>query len=156
MKWVIHSLALGALTLSTGGVALAQQAPADAPPVYAAPAAAEPAPAAPAPAPVAEAAPPQGQWIQTAEYGWIWVPASATTVAYGDLPYTYLYTPAYGWTWVASPWGWGPYHYGPWIGHPWGHAAYWHGVGRPHVVVRGGPAVHAHAGGGGHGSAHHR
>jgi hypothetical protein len=155
MKWVIQSLALGALTLSTGGVALAQGAPAPPPPVYQAPPPAEQAPAAPASAPVAEA-PAQGQWINTAEYGWIWVPASATTVAYGDVPYTYLYTPVSGWTWYASPWGWGPYHYGAWVGHPWGHAAYWHGGGRPQVFVRGGPAVHFHGSVGGHVAGHRR
>jgi hypothetical protein len=60
-----------------------------------------------------------GQWVQTQDSGWIWVPEQSTTYAVDGVPYVYLYTPAYGWTWYASPWGWGPYAYGPWVTHPW-------------------------------------
>jgi len=56
----------------------------------------------------------QGQWVETAD-GWIWVPAGTQPDAVGDTPYVYLYTPTYGWIWFVSPWGWGPYAYGPWV-----------------------------------------
>lgn len=82
---------------------------------------------------------PHGQWVYTSEYGWIWVPEGATTVAVDDVPYVYLYTPEYGWTWYVSPWGWGPFYVGEWVARPW-HPRVWHGwVAAPHVTVRLGP-----------------
>jgi hypothetical protein len=59
------------------------------------------------------AAAPAGQWVYTAQYGWVWMPYSAayvyapTTVAQ---PYMFLYGPEFGWAWVGAPWvwGWGP------------------------------------------------
>jgi hypothetical protein len=112
------------------------------------------APAAPPPPPAATPAPQpppaQGQWIDTPDYGWIWIPAGATAYAVGGVPSVYLYTPAYGWTWYASPWGWGPYVRGPWIGHPgpfgfrvWMPGAHaWYSRGGPRVDVN----VWGHAG----------
>jgi len=50
----------------------------------------------------------QGQWVQTAGAGWVWVPMGATTYPIEGVPSAYLYTPTYGWTWYASPWGAGP------------------------------------------------
>jgi hypothetical protein len=112
---------------------------------------------------------PSGQWVFTSEYGWIWVPAGATSAPEEGVPYSYLYTPTYGWNWYISPWGAGTYHYGLWVTHPWrpvgwrggwvagprafghlgGHARY---GGR--VVVHGGYAGghpgHWGGGGGGH------
>lgn len=76
---------------------------------------------------------PPGQWVYTAQYGWIWMPyADAYTYVppsgYGE-PYVYAYYPIYGWTWIIAPWiwGWGPWpyfgFYGParfgWYGHGW-------------------------------------
>src|SRR6266511_2427957 len=67
-------------------------------------------------APAQQQAPvPPGQWVYTAQYGWICMPySSAYTYAppdgYGE-PYMYVYYPVYGWTWLAAPWVWG---YGPW------------------------------------------
>ncbi len=89
------------------------------------PAPANQAPAMPPPAPA------QGQWVNTAEYGWVWVPAGSSSYAIGNAPYAYLYTPAYGWTWYASPWGWGPFAMGVWVRHPWpyGFRAWVHGPG---------------------------
>ncbi len=89
-----------------------------------------------------------GEWVYTSENGWIWVPAGAVTMDAEGVPYTYLYTPASGWTWYLSPWGWGPYHYGPWVRHTWRPSG-WHGgwVAHPHVVVR----LGGHGGGHGHG-----
>jgi len=103
---------------------------------------ARPAPAQPAP-PSAS-----GQWIQTQQYGWVWMPYGDqyvyTPEGGGAYPYGYVYAPAYGWTWLAAPWVWGfgprihfsvgrPYYYG-WYRHP-------HFVGRGHirpgVTVRG-------------------
>jgi hypothetical protein len=50
--------------------------------------------------------------VYQGEYGWIWIPAAATTYSIGTAPYAYLYTPIYGWTWYLSPWGAGAYHVG--------------------------------------------
>jgi hypothetical protein len=79
---------------------------------------------------------PEGQWVYTADYGWIWVPVGAMAAEMEGVPYTYLYTPAYGWTWYVSPWGWGPYHYGLWVRSPW-HPLGWRGgwVAHPGVGI---------------------
>src|SRR5262249_47385670 len=89
---------------------------------------AEPAPAQGAPT----AAPPSGQWVYTAQYGWVWMPY-AQSYTYitpdGSTPYEYVYWPGYGWRWALAPWvfGWGPRpHWGVygitrfyWHAHPW-------------------------------------
>jgi len=150
-----------ALFLGAQG-ASAQQQPAPQPPPpapaqaqNAAPPPPSPPPqAAPSPAPQGEAAPPpsqwvvsaaNGQWVFTSDYGWIWVPAGASTRIVGGVPYSYLYTPASGWTWYVSPWGPGRYHYGVWVRHAW-HPAGWHGawVAAPNVFVRLGGHPHYH------------
>lgn len=106
----------------------------------------QPAPPAMPPNSAEEAAPsaaqwvysyPNGQWVYTSTYGWVWVPAEATTSLIEGVPYAYLYTPAYGWTWYISPWGPGVYHYGLWVRHPWFPIG-WRGpwVAHPHVVIR--------------------
>jgi hypothetical protein len=59
-------------------------------------------------------APGDGQWVYLADQGWTWVPGGASATAVNDQPYVYVYTPSGGWNWLASPWGWGPYYYGPW------------------------------------------
>ena len=120
---------------------------------------------------------PPGQWVSTAQYGWVWLPFnSAYTYApvdSGGDPYTYAYYPGYGWQWMASPWmfGIGPQpwfgsygyaHYG-WYGHGWyGHSWYgyrsgypggYHGVVYSHVGAwggRGGVGVNVHTNGGVH------
>jgi len=61
---------------------------------------------------------PYGQWVQTAQYGNVWVPA-AESVGPDFTPYysggRWNYTD-YGWTWVSEyNWGWAPFHYGRWI-----------------------------------------
>lgn len=79
-----------------------------------------PAPAIVAPPPAAPAPPqPQGQWVATAQYGYVWVPLGASVVDLSGVPSVYLYTPSYGWAWYASPWGWGPFAYGSWVQGPW-------------------------------------
>ncbi|MBL9042432.1 MAG: hypothetical protein JNM83_12570 [Myxococcales bacterium] len=61
---------------------------------------------------------PYGQWVQTAQYGNVWVPSSEVVGA-DFTPYfsggRWSYTD-YGWTWVSEyNWGWAPFHYGRWI-----------------------------------------
>lgn len=107
------------------------------------------------------AVPPQqpaatGQWIFTAQYGWIWMPygdeyvSPASSDAYA--PYAYVYHPPRGWIWLAAPWinGWGvlpQFGVQSGIRHGNGH------VGGGHF-----PGVHVaadrHRGGGGHGGSH--
>ncbi|MEP6596000.1 MAG: DUF6600 domain-containing protein [Ginsengibacter sp.] len=56
---------------------------------------------------------PYGQWVNSAEFGNVWVPRLS-----GFRPYysngNWAYT-NYGWTWVSDyNWGWAPFHYGRW------------------------------------------
>jgi hypothetical protein len=64
-----------------------------------------------------------GNWVETPEYGWVWVPYRQTQVQ-NWRPYLYgqwVWT-KYGWTWVSEePFGWATYHYGRWAYAPaWG------------------------------------
>lgn len=57
---------------------------------------------------------PYGSWMESNEYGYVWVP----NVSSGFIPYStngyWIYTNE-GWTWVSDyPWGWAPFHYGRW------------------------------------------
>jgi uncharacterized protein DUF6600 len=58
-----------------------------------------------------------GQWQQTAEYGYVWMP---TTVAADWAPYRFghwAWISPWGWTWVDDAhWGYAPFHYGRWVG----------------------------------------
>lgn len=128
MTKAISSLCALAITLGASS-ALAES---EAPPPPTPPPAVEPAPAA------------TGQWVHTAQHGWIWVPyARSFTYVSGDgsLAYEYVYYPAFGWRWVSAPWVlglgptplWGVHGYGrfAWHAHPWfgrhhdqGHAGY--------------------------------
>jgi hypothetical protein len=93
-----------------------------------------------------------GQWVYTAQNGWIYMPYGDQYV-YSDTgsAYAYVYYPAVGWRWLTAPWliGSGPYPYfgtrGPFAygwyrglersRHPWGaHYARLHG--RPWVAPR--------------------
>jgi hypothetical protein len=55
-----------------------------------------------------------GRWVDTPEYGSVWLPSA---VGYSWHPYwdgRWVRTHA-GWTWVTGePWGWATYHYGRW------------------------------------------
>jgi len=63
---------------------------------------------------------PHGRWVDTPEYGTVFVPYRQTQVT-GWRPYLYgqwAWT-AYGWTWVSDePFGWATYHYGRWAHRP--------------------------------------
>jgi hypothetical protein len=58
---------------------------------------------------------PQGDWMEVADYGYVWHPNG---VSEDWRPYTdghWVYTDA-GWTFVSDePWGWATYHYGRWV-----------------------------------------
>lgn len=121
-------------TLLVGSsVARAQEAGTYAPdqaawPDTAAPDQLPPAPSYPSqPAPAVQTAAPQGQWVYTQQYGWVWMPYgsqyTSTPTQTGVYPSEYVYRPSYGWNWVSAPWvfGWGarpffgvvgPSHYG--------------------------------------------
>jgi FecR protein len=56
-----------------------------------------------------------GDWQNTPDYGYVWVPSA---VAVGWAPYSYghwAWVSPWGWTWVDdAPWGFAPFHYGGW------------------------------------------
>jgi hypothetical protein len=58
---------------------------------------------------------PYGRWVDTPEYGRVWVPNDTTSPDWQ--PYTsgrWVWT-AGGWAFVSTvPWGWAAYHYGRW------------------------------------------
>ena len=57
---------------------------------------------------------PYGRWVETPEYGRVWVPGG---LAATWRPYTYgrWVLTDWGWTWVSDePFGWATYHYGRW------------------------------------------
>jgi hypothetical protein len=58
---------------------------------------------------------PYGRWVETPEYGLVWVPSGVgprwRPYAHGRWVYTER-----GWTFVSyDPWGWAPFHYGRWV-----------------------------------------
>jgi hypothetical protein len=58
-----------------------------------------------------------GQWVYTAQHGWLYMPYGQQYVTEGTgddtATYEYAYSPSYGWNWVQAPWvsGLGPYPY---------------------------------------------
>ena len=72
-----------------------------------------------------------GEWVYTAQYGWVWMPYDQQythVIDTSGVAYMFVYYPAFGWRWVLSPWvfGLGPWpHFihGPghfaWYAHPW-------------------------------------
>jgi len=61
---------------------------------------------------------PYGTWVDSPEYGYVWVP----DVAPGFTPYAtngYWVFTVDGWTWISNySWGWAPFHYGRWYTDP--------------------------------------
>jgi len=53
--------------------------------------------------------PVNGQWVYTAQYGWIWIPFGPQFVHVPTgAPQMFVFYPAAGgWTWVVAPWVWG-------------------------------------------------
>jgi hypothetical protein len=103
--------------LLRGATTFAESSPTNPP---TAPPAVEPAPAS------------TGQWVYTAQQGWIWIPYAQSytyVTADGSVAYEYVYYPTFGWRWVPSPWvlGIGPapfwggrgYVRFAWYAHPW-------------------------------------
>ncbi len=92
---------------------------------------------------------PPGQWVNTSQYGWVYMPydqAYTSVAADTGVARMYVYSVGAGWSWVYAPWVfgvgpapvWGPrgrVHFS-WYAHPWFH--YRPGVrvvvGRPPVV----------------------
>src|SRR6478735_6414485 len=58
---------------------------------------------------------PHGEWIEAADYGYVWTPKGVDA---DWRPYTdgqWVYTDA-GWTWTSEePYSWAVYHYGRWV-----------------------------------------
>jgi hypothetical protein len=69
----------------------------------------------PTPEKFQQALSPHGRWVQTPQYGQVWVPSG---VGPRWRPYSngrWVYSER-GWTFVSSePWGWAPFHYGRWV-----------------------------------------
>jgi hypothetical protein len=67
-------------------------------------------PDAPPPAPPAQGAyaqqpaAAQGEWVFTAQYGWVWMPYGQQYVDDAYSPRQYVYSVRLGWSWVAAPW----------------------------------------------------
>jgi len=72
-------------------------------------------PPSPAEVPIART----GEWIYTAQCGYLWVPSNATTYVMDGAPAAFMYTEEFGWTWYGSPWGEGPFKLGAWVARPW-------------------------------------
>ncbi|SEN37595.1 hypothetical protein SAMN05216436_11555 [bacterium A37T11] len=57
---------------------------------------------------------PYGQWINDAQYGYIWIPDEGRDFRPYASNGNWVVT-SYGNTWVSNyPWGWAPFHYGRW------------------------------------------
>lgn len=85
-----------------------------------APRSALPPPAAPTPEQVERELAPYGKWIDTPEYGRVWVPGSqdANWQPYTDGSWAYT---NYGWSFAPTvSWGWLAFHYGRWGYGSWG------------------------------------
>jgi hypothetical protein len=91
------------------------------------------------PPPPPSSALPPGQWVNTSQYGWVYLPydqAYTYIAADSGVAQTYVYSVATGWSWVYAPWVlgvgpapvWGPRGrvYFSWYAHP------WFRVGSPH------------------------
>src|SRR5215469_15499363 len=71
---------------------------------------APPEPTAPPQAERVNVPPVDGQWVYTAQYGWVWMPYAQQFVylpVSGAPPQMFVFYPAFGWRWVVAPWVWG-------------------------------------------------
>jgi hypothetical protein len=110
-----------------------------------------------------------GQWVYTAQNGWLWVPyGQAYTYVDADssVAYEYVYYPAFGWHWVLSPWVlgvgpspyWGAHGYSgfAWHAHPWFMSGRHYGAGGGYHEMRGAHVAARGFHGGFHGGGHAR
>jgi hypothetical protein len=92
---------------------------------------------------------PEGQWVFTNQYGWVFMPYAQTYtyVPATGYPFMFAYGPRYGWRWLSAPWiyGVGPHPY-------WGTRGYAHFAWHAHPWFASGAAHrgYVHAGGGAH------
>jgi len=117
--------------------------PETAPPPPPAEVSAPPEPTAPPQAERVNVPPTDGQWVYTAQYGWVWMPFGSQFIHVppGGPPLMFVFYPPVGWRWVVAPWLWGlgtqPYWgvHGingfPWWGHGVGR---WYAFGSPYVT----------------------
>jgi hypothetical protein len=57
---------------------------------------------------------PYGQWVDDANYGYVWIPATDQNFTPYSTNGYWLLTDS-GWMWVSGyEWGWAPFHYGRW------------------------------------------
>jgi hypothetical protein len=95
---------------------------------------APPEPTAPPQSERASVPPIDGQWVYTAQYGWVWMPFAPQFIHVppsGAPPQMFVFYPAFGWRWVVAPWVWGlgPQPY--WGVHGFSHFGWWgRGFGR--------------------------
>jgi hypothetical protein len=73
----------------------------------------------------------KGEWVYTAQYGWVWMPYDRQYThvdVNSGVAFVFVFYPRFGWRWVLAPWvfGLGPRPYfvrGPahfaWYAHPW-------------------------------------
>ena len=137
------------LSLALAAPALAQTEPPPPPPDDAQPPAPPPEsqpppPPPPAPPTAQPIEPPQvtanaapapsnvpGEWVYTAQYGWVWMPYDQQythVIDTSGVAYMFVFYQPFGWRWVLAPWvfGLGPrphFVHGPghfaWYAHPW-------------------------------------
>jgi len=61
---------------------------------------------------------PYGTWVESPDYGYVWVPDVAPGFASYATNGYWVFTDD-GWTWVSNySWGWAPFHYGRWYTDP--------------------------------------
>ncbi|TMA92114.1 MAG: hypothetical protein E6J65_16670 [Deltaproteobacteria bacterium] len=72
-----------------------------------------------------------GEWVYTAQYGWVWMPYDQQythVIDTSGVAYMFVFYQPFGWRWVLAPWvfGLGPrphFVHGPghfaWYAHPW-------------------------------------
>jgi hypothetical protein len=113
-------VALAAALLSTAGAVRADEPPDVRPPPPPPSGEARPDQVAPPPGEVkkqvfVERLTPYGQWVNTPEYGQVFVPNSNATPGWRPYYYGHWALTDWGWTWVSDePYGWATYHYGRW------------------------------------------
>jgi hypothetical protein len=74
-----------------------------------------------------------GQWVYTAQYGWVWMPFGPQFVHVppGGPPQMFVFYPVVGWRWVVAAWVWGLGPQPDWGVHGNARFPWWgHGIGR--------------------------